>query len=190
MVRLYHQQEKAVVRRKECIWKRIKDKKNWKEFVSQRKYFGQIVCGKVWKYHQDIFESCKNNYKETYKYANKLLFRKKETPLPSGKNTVIANNFNIFFTEKIENMDYLNKLPCELEDHLMLKSEYQTSARFKCFEPVTFKHIQKVISNLASKSCELDPMPTYFLNLTLMMLHLLFATLLTNPCLKEFFQII
>ena len=74
--------EKRVVRRKEHIWKRINDQKSWKEFVYQRKYFCQIVCGKVRKYHH---ESCKNNYKETYKYANRLLFRKKETPLPSGK---------------------------------------------------------------------------------------------------------
>ena len=60
-------------------------------------------------------------------------------------------------------MDYFNKLHCELEDHLMVESEYETNARFKCFEPVTFQHIQKVISNLPFKSCKLDPMPTYFL---------------------------
>ena len=109
------------------------------------------MCGNVRKYHH---ESCKNNYKETYKYANRLLFRKKETPLPSGKNIVIANNFNTFFIEKIE-MDYLKKLPCELENHLMVESA--------CFEPVTFQYIQEVISDLASKSCELDPMHTNFL---------------------------
>ena len=94
----------------------------------------------VWKYHHDISAGCSNNYKETYKYANRLLFRKKGTSLPSGENTVIANN--IFFTEKIKKiMDYFNKLHCELENQLMVESEYETNARFKCFEPVTFQHI-------------------------------------------------
>ena len=49
----------------------------------------------------------------------------------------------------------MNKLPCELENHLIVESA--------CFKPVTFQYIQEVISDLASKSCELDPMHTIFL---------------------------
>ena len=156
--------EKVVMRRKERIWKRLKNQKSWEEFATQRKHFSLIVCKKVREYHQDIFKNCKTNYRDVYKHANKLLFRKEVTTFPVGDDAEIARNFNVFFGEKVERiMNYLNSLPTGVDDHLHIESEYITQIKFHCFVTITLQQTKELISSLATKSCELDPFPTHLI---------------------------
>ena len=122
----------ALTRRKERIWKRLKTEQSFEEFAQQRKYFGQVVCRRVKSYYHDIFANCKNNYKEVYKQANRLLFRKETQPVPPGEYAEVAQNFNSFFNEKVKKiMDHLNSLPVGEHGKMYLESDYMTN---KCFQ--------------------------------------------------------
>ena len=157
-------EERAIMRRKERIWKRLRDQDSWEDFASQRKYFGQTICKKVRMYHQETFRNCQSNYKDVYKHANRLLFMKEDTPLPTGDNVEIAREFNTFFTNKIDKiMEYLDTLPTSVDDHLYLEKNCSTNAQFHCFDTISFHRTKELISCLSTKTCELDPMPTHFL---------------------------
>ena len=96
-----------------------------------------------------------------YKAANKLLFRNEESPLPTGENRLVADSFNIFFMDKVTGiMDYLSGLPETNVDHLYIESDYGTDHRFEHFCEISIDDANKIMSSLATKSCELDPMPT------------------------------
>jgi hypothetical protein len=157
--------EKCEMRRKERVWKRLRTKDAWDDFAKQREYYNTAVCLHVKSYYRQIFESCKDNFKELFHQANKLLFRKQQSPLPQAiDNNKLAQNFNEFFIKKVEKIiDYLGTLPTEESDSMFIESEFLTKSKFSEFKSLCENDVELLIQCLANKSCELDPLPTKLL---------------------------
>ena len=98
---------------------------------------------------------CDNDVKKLYNLVNHLMGRNQDYPfLDSESDKMLANEFANFFMEKIK----------RVRDSLEVHPTYDpqaTAKAFMCkFEQVTKKEVVKCIREKASKSCELDAIPT------------------------------
>ncbi len=116
-------------------------------------------------FYRNSFEEVSGNQKETYKLANHLLHRSTEPEYPAHDCPIeLCNRFGDFFSEKvdgiIENIEELQKsLPeCPVDD-----SDLHTSAVFSEFKLQSDKDVSELVSQSATKSCSLDPLPTNIL---------------------------
>ena len=76
-------------------------------------------------------------------------------------NEELAESFASHFQGKIDKIrDLLKDKPC-------YSPEADDMPELKCFAPMTQQEVSEVISNLKSKSCELDPIPTTVLKVML-----------------------
>ena len=73
----------------------------------------------------------------------------------------LAESFASHFQGKIDKIRDL------LKDKPHYSPEADDVQQLKCFAPMTQQEVSKVISNLKSKSCELDPIPTTVLKVML-----------------------
>ena len=106
-------------------------------------------------------------FTEVYQVANTLLFGKSVNHLPTHDSVpALVERFADYFTEKIKT---IRKILCDTlgdgegyaEEHRHVES-YLTS-----FTPATESEISRLIRKSPSKSCELDPLPTWLLKLCL-----------------------
>ncbi len=94
---------------------------------------------------------------------NSLLNKKKTSKLPDSENdTDLCNRIITFFTDKVKKIEELLK---SLQTSQVEQSEtvHDSSDTLCSFEPVTEEDVLKIITSSASKSCILDPIPTYLL---------------------------
>ena len=101
---------------------------------------------------------CGIDSKKLYTLVNNLTCRKIVTPfLDSESDVILANEFADYFTEKIR------AIRGGLEEHPMYKPQETAKAFISKFERVTESEVAKCIRSMASKSCELDAIPTRIL---------------------------
>ena len=113
------------------------------------------------KYFHDVFSEIRDDYKEVFRVAKKLLFNEKQSPFPEAPDDkILGNLFNDFFIGKIE------KICLELEScpkiPKYIESSYQTNSYFENFAVLTEMDVRKLVNKSATKSCELDPISTHF----------------------------
>ena len=54
------------------------------------------------EYFHDVFSEIRDDYKEVFRVAKKLLFNEKQSPFPEAPDDkILGNLFNDFFTGKI-----------------------------------------------------------------------------------------
>ena len=93
-----------------------------------------------------------------YTLVNNLTCRRTVTPFPDSENDVtLANEFANYFMEKIR------VIRSRLEKHPMYKPQETTNAFISKFETVSESEVAECIRSMASKSCELDAIPTRIL---------------------------
>ena len=109
------------------------------------------------KIAEKINECC-NDSKKLYTLVNNLTCRKSVTPFPDSENDVtLANEFANYFKEKIR------AIRSRLEKHPMYKPHETANAFISKFEMVSESEVAECIRSMASKSCELDVIPTRIL---------------------------
>ena len=116
--------------------------------------------------------------KEVFQVASTLLFKKKQSSLPSHTSSAkLANNFITFFTEKIQNIRNIldtskeNEEISDFDRHVepvIACLQYQThdepaTACLTQFAPTCEDEVQRLIVKSPTKSCSLDPCPTWLL---------------------------
>ena len=80
------------------------------------------------------------------------------TPFPDSENDeMLANQFADYFTEKIR------AIRVRLEENPTYKPQETAKAFMSKFDRVTESEVAKCIRSMASKSCELDVIPTTIL---------------------------
>ena len=92
-----------------------------------------------------------------YNIADSLLGRKVNRPLPEvtdESHSALATRFQRSFKEKIESLCH-NRSPLPADDMPRV-----VSTRFDVFEPASLSDVKKIALASATKSCELDPLPT------------------------------
>ena len=112
------------------------------------------------KYYSNKIIECAGDTKMLHSITNKLLVDQHTQQLPSDDDdTHLANIFCDYFAQKIDNIRNNFTLTTETEETL------PQDIKFDQFRPVSIDEIRKVITSYNSKSCELDPIPTWLLKL-------------------------
>ena len=116
----------------------------------------QASCKAKRQYYNDVICNCPSS-KQLYNVTNQLLGRTKKSSLPSNIPTSdLPDTFCQFFNNKIE----------QIRNYVDNQSAYPpvfepfTGSKFCDFEPVTEASMLELILKTASKSCNLDPIPT------------------------------
>jgi hypothetical protein len=131
-------------------------------YIDQRRVVADLVDHAKSQYYQDKFDSA--NTKTTFKLVNNLLNQNTSSPLPSSSSNVqLAQDFVVYFDEKVK------KIQSEFDSTIsMPESPHPTSSpsgicAMDSFTPVSEEEVRRVIICSPTKSCGLDPMPTWFL---------------------------
>ena len=142
-------------------------------------------------YHTKLSES--QSPKETYKIGNNLLFPKQESALPSHESvSELAEKFADFFSNKIEIIrSNLEKRANKGQGISDRDEQPQPLNILTSFRPATEAEISKFIRRSATKSCDLDPIPTWLLKICLVELlpvitHIVNLSLSTSAVPSEF----
>ena len=114
------------------------------------------------EYFHEVFGEIRDDYKEVFRMAKKLLFNDKQSPFPEAPDDkILGNLFNDFFIGKIEKirleLGSCSKVPEYIE------SSYQANSQFENFAVLTEMDVRKLVNKSATKSCELDPISMHLL---------------------------
>ena len=142
-------------------------------------------------FYREQIEECGSDQKKLYQVMNSLLQRKKSPVLPTRASpAVLAAEFNEFFQSKIL------RLRSELDKHDTCTSEPQTDfdepeIKLECFSPGSVEEYKKVIMSSPSKTCSLDPLPTWILkncvdSLLPMIMDIVNSSLVDGVCPVDF----
>ena len=117
-------------------------------------------------YHNKLSES--QSPKETYRIGNDLLFPKQESALPSHESvSQLTEQFADFFNDKIEVIRSNLAQRTATRQGRLHRDTQQPQQLLTSFRPATESEISKLIKRSATKSCDLDPIPTWLLKLSL-----------------------
>ena len=132
-------------------------------FKEQRGHVNQLISSAKSTYYTAKITEAASDHKQLYNVVNALLI-KPEGSLPDGGSLEqLANSFSAFFQDKVrliqENLtlnadpNYVppDENPCTVDDKLSI------------FLPATEDEVSRLVNKSPSKSCALDPVPTWFL---------------------------
>ena len=115
-------------------------------------------------YHALLQET--QSQKDVYKVANELIFGGKSNTLPTADSVeALVERFSEFFTTKIQTLR--ENLDKQVNNNA--SDNYQPNVKHPLteFSPVSEDDVKTHIKKCASKSCDLDPIPTWLLKLCL-----------------------
>jgi hypothetical protein len=146
---------KRVMRRSERLWRKHRQPKDYEIYKSAlHKYHYELRNVKQLTLSQKVIES-KGNSKKLYQFVKDLTGSKSENPMPpvEDENT-LADKFADHFMDKIK------KIRESLKDFENYKPLVKDVPPFGSFESLSEDEIKMLISQLQTKSCELDILPT------------------------------
>ena len=155
-------QAKRERRRAERKWRKTKLLVD-RQIYCQKKRHVNKLCDQAKKdFYADKISECGKDQKQLFKVVNSLLHKPTETPLPSHDSEIeLANRFAKFFTDKINKIrQQLATVQTETKLSSNETSKKYTETLSK-FESATEDEIRKIIMKSATKSCSLDPIPTW-----------------------------
>jgi hypothetical protein len=143
-------------------WRRSKLEVDRQCYCKQRQVVkGMIVKAKVGYYSASVAE-CSGDQKSLFRVADNLLHKSRAPVLPScTSDQILADRFSEFFVGKIENIRSEFDNHCELPNENTGVSENVTHVTD--FEPATDVEVKKILMKAPTKSCELDPLPTWLI---------------------------
>ena len=155
---------KRLRRRLERRWRKTQSEQDREAYRSQCQVVrDKLVKAKSEHYHNKLSEA--DNHKDVYSIANSLLFGPKVQKLPIHDSVQdLSEQFADYFIQKIvtirnglcQNINTDNQ--CDETDVILILGS---------LKPATDEEISKIICSSASKSYDLDPIPTWLLKLCL-----------------------
>ena len=149
-------EQKRTCRNRERIWKRYPQEHTWKALKVERgKYKKMLRKAKQDSISEKVIE-CGRDLKQLYKLVEHLTGTKADNALPCrSSNEDLANEFADFFISKIRKIrdnlsQYEGYVPTRTKDIPPLSQ----------LEPLSEKEVENIVSKMATKSCELDALPT------------------------------
>lgn len=129
-----------------------------KAYKNERNKLNKMLFAAKKQEISDKVIKCGKDTKKLYSLVNKLTGTKKSNPMPEGKSDAqLAEDFADFFIEKIMNIRQ------SLADKTLYNPTDRVDGELSQFQPLTENDVRKLINEMASKSCELDPVPTTIL---------------------------
>ena len=163
-------------------WKKDKTAENSANFIQVRSSVNLLARDKKCVYYQDTIKSSSNSQKELFKVCNRLFDTSNKSQLPfSEDDTYLANRFNNYFVEKIENIR--NKLDTSVAN--VNYSVIKEVSTFNLFKTVTIEDLLKQINSGKVKTSQSDPIPAFLLRSSVRLLapsilHLVNTSLATG----------
>lgn len=156
--------EKQKRRQLERKWRRSRLTSDFDAYSAQCNLTQKMSDEAKRVYYRDAVST--KDQKELYKAANKLLSRQKVDTLPSHRSAEeLANQFADFFEDKIikirENLEISRASNSSQADEK--QEPPKVTKLLSNFEPASEEEVLKLIRQSASKSCPLDPIPTWLL---------------------------
>ena len=114
-------------------------------------------------YYTSQIDKNKGDSKTLFKLTNSLMGKNGETILPTHScDKTLADQFLSFFHNKIDN---IRTGLCAMVDEPLVEIPDQSfnGVPLNCFSGVTLQEIRHIILKAPSKSCELDPLPSWLL---------------------------
>lgn len=156
---------------KEAKQKRRQLERKWRQtnltihrdlFKEQRQEVSRLISSAKSVYYTEKIDECASDYKGLYKVINQLL-PKPELRLPCGESAQeLANSFSQFFRDKITAIQETLVLPANCAYvPPVVTSVVQKS--LNSFTPASTKEVHRLIQRSPTKSCSLDPLPTWLL---------------------------
>ena len=148
---------KRVRRKMEDKWKRSKTDENWLCYTNARNKYNYMVEKAKKNHYNTLFAQTKDS-KSINRNLDNLLGLKKEKILPENKGDppILANNFAIYFEEKID------KICTSLENQNAVNVSYiprVEQGKLEEFEEITICDIKRIMSKSKYTNCENDPFP-------------------------------
>ena len=147
--------------RKWCKSKSTEDKQNYKE---QCRIMHMLIKQAKCDYYSNKIIQHGRDSKALFKITKTLLGYEKITQLPESNSAItLADRFNSFFKEKVDTirLNIEKTVQSKPESESVRKQANQISLTL--FQPTCQEEIRKIIQKSPSKSCELDPIPTWLL---------------------------
>ena len=156
--------EKQVRRKLERRYKRSNLSVDKDQLDHQRNKYNYLLNEAKKNYFKSKVENAETP-KELYNVCNKLLNRGKHSILPDHDCAEsLANRFVNYFDDKIAQIRIdLEKSPLSTPDHLTDINATFNGVPLQEFTLVSHEDVRKIISASPTKSCSLDPIPTWLL---------------------------
>ena len=157
-------EEKRKKRKLERKYKQTKLIIDKERFDSQKNKYNYLLTEAKKNYFKSKIENAASS-KDLYKVCNKLLNREQKSVLPAHECAKdLADRFINFFNNKISQIrENLLQSPADTPIHLQNINPNFTGQTFEYFSSVTEQDVRKIIHSSPSKSCALDPIPTWLL---------------------------
>ena len=133
-------------------------------FIHQRSTTATMCKQAKETYYKDRIEGCSQDQTKLYQLMDELLHRKAQTLLPTPNSSLcLANQFCAFFGEKIDELRSQLDAVIDQVNPPTQSDLHNDASAFSSFTPVTEEEVAKIIRASPSKSCGLDPLPTWLL---------------------------
>ena len=129
-------------------------------YKKECKMYNKLLQESKCKYYRNEFSAC--NDKQLFRMVNKLCSVNSSPILPTHKSSKdLGNLFGKFFHEKVEKI--MTKLNSIITPPITVSIIPSCKSSLTVFDPVTDDAVREVIMESATKSCRLDPIPTWML---------------------------
>ena len=134
-------------------------------FYQQCQFVNNIIKKEQREYYITQLAEHHTDFKKIYQITNKMLFRNEPLPLPPTSDTKkLADDLNQFFIEKIDKiMAGLQPTETHPTDPKYIESVNKSPIMLSTFKEISLEDTKRLICTAATKSCEIDPIPTTLL---------------------------
>jgi len=154
-------------RRLERRWRHTKLIVDREIFVAQKLLVNNMLYKAKANYYVNLVKSQSDNPKQLWTAINSLSGNTKSKVLPDHDNlSSLVNSFNLFFTGKVTqiraNIGIIDH-PDNVNSANHLSPEVSSTVHMSAFQSIKEADIKSIMKCSPSKSCSLDPIPTYLL---------------------------
>jgi len=155
-------QERKKAERK---WRKTKLLVDREIYIEKKRNVNKLIDKAKKDFYAGIIAESSKDQKKLFKVVDSLLHNSKETPLPSYESPEeMANRFADFFIEKI--VKIRENLAKSLQNDVQNNPDRcppKCPVELSTLEPASEDEIKKLIMSSSTKSCNLDPIPTWLL---------------------------
>jgi len=152
-------------RKAESIWRKSNLIIHREIYIQHRNTVNNLIYKAKKNFYQHKINENNDNQKTLFKFLNDILGQKQPSKLPdSESNEHLANNMSSFFVEKVNKINNeLNTIKLHHKQHTHSEEKTVSDFNFSSLESTTELEVKEIVLSSASKSCELDPIPTHCL---------------------------
>ena len=155
--------ERRVRRKLEKKWRKTGLEVDHQCYVEQNKTVNSMIEESKKSYMQSKLQT--SDTKSMFRTVNTLL-NKNKTVLPSSDSPkALSNNFSLYFREKVDNVHkgLLNEQCNSSNKSSLSVYDHEVSCKLSEFDMLSEEDVESLIKGLSTKSCMLDPIPTWYL---------------------------